>query len=351
MPTSMPTLLERLSNARGVSGNEGDVRDILIEAIRGLADWHRVDPLGNLIAFKKARGTRARSVPKVMVAAHMDEVGLLIVHHESSGQLRFHKVGGIDDRILLSKVVLIGKDQIPGVIGVKPVHLLKQKERDQVVDVENMSIDIGARSKMEAEGVVKIGDYASFATKFGEMGDGVVKGKALDDRSGCAILVELLKGDFPLDLFAVFTVQEEVGARGAQVAAYAVEPTAAFVLESTVCDDLPKTRDVSPTTRLGQGAAITIADNSMIADRRLVDLLMETADANRIPYQIKQPLKGGTDAGRIHTAKEGVPSAVVAVPTRYIHAPVSLLSLRDFESATALMLKTLGQLRGLDDLH
>lgn len=337
-------LLEKLSNARGVSGDEGEVRDLLVGAVRDRADEYRVDPLGNLIAFKKARGTRQRSVLKVMVAAHMDEIGLIIVHHESNGQLRFRKVGGIDDRVLLSKVVLIGKDRIPGVIGSKPIHLLKPKERDQVVDFESMSIDIGAKTKEEAQAAVQVGDYASFATEFGEMGEGLVRGKALDDRTGCAILVDVLKRDFPFDLYGVFTVQEEVGARGAQVAAYALEPDIGFALESTICDDSPKAKDVSPSTRLGAGAAITIADHSMIADRRLVDLLIATATENRIPYQIKQPLKGGTDAGHIHIAREGVPSAVVAVPTRYIHSPVSLLSLADFDHATALTAKTLGRL-------
>lgn len=342
-------LLEELSNAPGVSGNEAQVRDLVINAVRNRVDHYRTDSLGNLIALKKARGTRQRSAPRIMVAAHMDEVGLLIVHHEPNGQLRFRQVGGIDDRVLLSKVVLIGKDKIPGVIGSKPIHLLKSKERDQVAESETMSIDIGAKSREEARAAVKIGDYAVFDTEFGKLGDHLVKGKALDDRVGCAMLLDLLKHDYPFDLYGVFTVQEEVGARGARVAAYSIEPDIAIVLESTVCDDSPKAKDESPTTHLGAGAAITIADNSLIADRRLVTLLIETAEENRIPHQIKQPLKGGTDAGRIHTVKGGVPSAVVSVPTRYIHSPVSLISLQDLESATQLVVKTLGKLnKGLD---
>ena len=164
------------------------------------------------------------------------------------------------------------------------------------------------------------------------------------NRTGCAVLVDLLKRDYAFDLYGVFTVQEEVGGRGARVAAYAIEPDVAFALEGTVCDDSPKTRDISPTTRLGDGAAISVADNSLLSDPRLVKLLVETAQESRIPYQIKQPMKGGTDAGRIHIVKEGVPSVAVAVPTRYIHSPVSLLSLRDYESTTALMSKTLPKL-------
>jgi endoglucanase len=279
-----------------------------------------------------------------MIAAHMDEIGLMIVHHESNGLLRFRKVGGIDDRVLLSKVVLIGKDKVPGVIGNKPIHLLKQKEREQVVEVESMSIDIGCKTKEEAQAVVKIGDYATFATEFAEIGDGLAKGKALDDRAGCAALVEVLRKEHPFDIYGVFTTQEEVGLRGAPVAAYAVEPDIALVLEATVCDDSPKRKDESPTTRLGGGVAITIADKSVLTDRRLVNLFLETAREYHIPFQIKQSVSGSTDAGRISLAREGVPSAVLAVPTRYIHSPVSMLSLRDFENMIALMNRTLPKL-------
>jgi endoglucanase len=172
-----------------------------------------------------------------------------------------------------------------------------------------------------------------------------VTGKAFDDRAGCAVLVELLRGDrFPFDLHAAFTVQEEVGLRGARVAAYAIEPDCAFALEATVADDLPKEKDVSPTTMLGQGPAITVADRSFIADRRLVRLLTSTADQLSIPYQIKQPGVGGTDSGAIHMAREGVPSGTVAVPCRYIHSPVGLLNLDDFDNTVQLMRESLARL-------
>ncbi len=337
-------LLERLSNARGVTGQEREVREILIDAVQDRVDECRVDSLGNLITLKRAQGARRKPALKVMLAAHMDEVGLMIVHHESNGFLRFRKVGGIDDRVLLSKVVLIGNGKIPGVIGVKPIHLLKPKEREQVVDVESMMIDIGAKTKEEAENVIKIGDYASFSTEYAEMDDDIVVGKALDDRAGCAALVELLRRDYPFDLYGVFTTQEEVGLRGAHVAAYAVSPDVAFVLEATVCDDSPKKKDESPTTRLGAGPAITIADKSVIADHRLVNLLIETAKENHLPFQIKQPMLGGTDAGRIHLSQEGIPSAIVAVPTRYLHSPVSILSRQDFDNMIALIAKALPKL-------
>ena len=338
-------ILKELSEAFGVSGGEDEVREIIIEAIKDHVDEYRVDSMGNLIALKKGTG---ESKLKVMVAAHMDEVGLMITHiDEETGALRFRPVGGIDDRILLSKVVLIGQDRLPGVIGVKPVHLLKDEERRRVIKVEQMTIDIGAKSKKEAEKAVKIGDYAVFATGFRQLAeDGLrtVKGKAFDDRAGCAVLIEVLKQRYPFDLYPVFTVQEEVGLRGARVAAYAVEPDAAFVLEGTICDDMPKKKDVSPTTRLGAGPAITIMDRSFIADRGLVKLLVETAEELGIPHQFKQPGLGGTDAGAIHLAKEGIPSVTVAVPCRYIHSPVCLLSLEDFENTARLMKATLGRL-------
>lgn len=336
-------LLEKLSNARGASGNEAEVREIIIEEVKSRVDSYRVDTMGNLITYKQAKGVR-RNALKVMLAAHMDEIGLMIVHADSKGYLKFTKVGGIDDRVLLSKAVLIGKDNRVGVIGSKPAHLLKGKERDQVVESDSMYIDIGAKSKEEALGAVKIGDYATFATEFEKMGDGLVKGKALDDRAGCSLIAELLKRDYPFDLYGVFTVQEEVGLRGARVAAYAIEPDVAFALESTVCDDSPKQKDVSPTTRIGEGPAISVADRTTFADRRLVKLLVETAKDSRIPYQIKQPMIGSTDAGRIHISKAGVPSIAVAVPTRYIHSPVSLMSLEDFDNTLALMVKALPKL-------
>jgi len=332
-------LLEELSNASGVAGNEGEVREKLIAAVKDHVDEYRVDTIGNLITFKRGTGPEPRL--KVMLAAHMDEVGLMIVAIEQNGHLRFRAVGGIDARVLLSKMVYVGKDKIPGVIGVKPIHLLKPKEREQVLEIDQLTIDIGAKSQEEAQGLVKLGDYAAFATTFATLGS-TVKGKALDDRAGCAVLAEVVQGrPYPGDLYAVFTVQEEVGLRGAMVAAYAVSPDLGFALEGTVCDDSPKKKDLSPTTRLGSGPAITIMDRSVIADKRLVRLLMDTAKELDIPYQIKQPGVGGTDAGRIHISKEGVPSVAVAVPCRYIHSPVSLLDLSDFQNTVKLMRATL----------
>ncbi len=327
-------VLEKLSNAFGPSGCESQVRQIILDEIQGQVDEHHTDHLGNLIAVQK--GT-ANAGFKVMVAAHMDEVGFMITHANGDGLLHFVTVGGIDPRVLPAKVVRIGKDKIPGVICIKPVHLTTPQEREHVVEVEQMSIDIGAKDKAEAERSFEKGDYAAFDVAFEDLGN-MVKGKAFDDRAGCAVLVELIKqGPYPFDLYAVFTTMEEVGLRGARVAGYSVMPQAAFVLEGTICDDSPKDKDISPTTEVGKGPAISVMDRSVVADRRLVRLMVETAEAEGIPYQFKQPGMGGTDAGAIHLAQTGVPTVPVSVPCRYIHSPVSILSKSDFDHTVRLM--------------
>ncbi|MCB0165642.1 MAG: M42 family metallopeptidase [Anaerolineae bacterium] len=345
-------ILEELSNAFGVSSVEGEVRKIIVEAVKDYVDSWRIDTIGNLFVTRRRRIETEASPLKVMVTAHMDEVGFIISEVKSSGLLKFKPVGGFDRRILLGKAVVVGSDKVPGVIGLKPVHLVKRGERHTVGSIDSMTIDIGANSDSTR---VKAGDFATFATQFGYLGGqpdavsphaGQVKGKAFDDRAGCAVLVELLKGDYPVDLVAVFTVQEEIGSRGAKVAAYAVEPDLAFILECTAADDLPRQSDEADEgfPRLGDGPAITVMDRSFIADRTLVDLLIETAEAEGLPYQFKRPGIGGTDAGAVHTIREGVPSAVVSVPARYIHAPAAVLDLTDFWNTVKLMTAVLQKL-------
>ena len=340
-------LIQELVEADGVSGHEGAVREVLIKAIEGCADEYRVDALGNLIVVKRGHG--GGTGPKsVMVSAHMDEVGLMVTYVERDGTIRFSPVGGIDSRVVLAKRVRIGDERIPGVIGVKPIHLLEQAERGRVLRFDQMGIDTGMAPDEVARRVTP-GTYVAFDTAFQALDEGglrTVKGKAFDDRAGCAVLVELLKDRYAFDLYAAFTVQEEVGLRGARVAAYAVAPEVAFALEGTVCDDSPKEKDVSPTTRLGAGPALTIMDRSVVCDRRLVRMIVKEAEAAGIPYQFKQPGIGGTDAGAIHIQKEGIPSAVMAVPCRYIHSPVSVMSLNDFDHAVRLMRGALHRLEG-----
>jgi putative aminopeptidase FrvX len=333
-PPEFVERLRQLSEAMGVSGDESAVRKIVLEAIAGHVDEVRTDTLGNILAVKK--GTADRPA-RVMLAAHMDEVGLMIVGLESDGTLRFEAVGGVDDRVLLGQPVIVGHDRLPGIIGAKPVHVLTEAEEKQVVKIDAMRIDIGVSSREAAASKVRLGDRATFATKFAWAGD-TVRGKALDDRTGCTALIEILRGKpFPFDLWAAFTVQEEIGLRGARVAAYAADPLVAFVLEGTVCDDMPKEDDVSPTTELGKGPALSLMDRGAIADRRLADHLVNTAQALGIPYQVKQPGVGATDAGSIHLARAGVPSVALAVPCRYIHAPAALMNLADFRNEITLL--------------
>ena len=337
--------LEQLSNAFGPSGDEGDVRKIIIEAIKPHADEWRVDTMGNLFVTRNHRGKVSGKPLRVMVTAHMDEVGFLISEVKSDGLLEFKPIGGFDQRVLPGKTVVVGKDRLPGVIGVKPIHLLGKDEYNKVGKIDTMTIDIGANSDSDSK--VSAGDYATFATTYSYFGGrarnrkdrGLVKGKAFDNRAGCALLIELLKGDYPIDLIAVFTVQEEIGLRGARVAAYAANPDLAFILECTAADDLPRTDEDADEgyPRLGNGPAITVMDRSFIADRRLVDLLIETATVEKLPYQFKRPGIGGTDAGAIHLAREGIPSAVVSMPARYIHGPASVLDLSDFQTSASLM--------------
>lgn len=346
--------LEQLSNAFGVSSAEGDVRKIILDAAKPYADDWRLDPMGNLFVTRRARGSVVPEVPlRVMVAAHMDEVGFMITKIQKNGRLKFKTVGSFDRRVLLGKAVVVGQNRLPGVIGFKPVHLLKKGQDDRVEEIDSMYIDIGAADE-KANGQVKAGDFATFATAYGRLGGqtrprrdrGLVKGKAFDDRAGCAVLLELLAGDYPVELVAVFTVQEEIGLRGARVAAYAANPDLAFILECTAADDLPQPDDDKNDgiPRLGEGPAITVMDRTFIADRRLVELLVSAAEAAGVPYQYKRPGIGGTDAGPVHVTREGVPTGAVSIPARYIHSPAAVLDLADFWRTVKLMQATLKRL-------
>ena len=328
--------LEKLSNAAGVSGFENEIRQVIKDELSPHVDELYTDTMGNLFATKKGD----ESDLKVMVAAHMDEVGLFVDFIDSKGFVKFKKIGGIDNRVLLSQKVYIGEKKTPGVIGMKPIHLKSASDRQKVVGSDDMAIDVGATSKDTASKLVKIGDPVVFATNFVQSGK-ILRGKSFDDRAGCGVLAELLKRSYPFTLHGVFTVQEESGLRGARIAAYALNPDFGFALEGTTAGDMPSKRDVSPSTNMGAGPAISIMDRTTISDKRLVNLLVDTAKKENIPYQFKRTVTGGTDAGAIHRARGGVPSITVSVPTRYIHAPVSMINLSDFENTAELMYKTL----------
>jgi endoglucanase len=274
----------------------------------------------------------------------MDEVGLMVTDHQGNGSLKFRPVGGLLPPMLAGKRVQVGPDRVPGVIGLVPVHLTKRAARQKAVKMDALSIDVGASNKEGAQGVAKVGDVAAFLTPFVDLGP-TVMGKAFDDRAGCAALIDLVRGEpFSFDLYAVFTVQEEVGLRGARVAAYAVEPDAAIAVDCTPANDMPKKKDESPNTELGKGPAIYILGGRTFSDRRLVDLLMEAGDQDGIPYQVRQPGRGGTDAGGIQLAREGVPVVSVSVPGRYIHSPAAIIAREDFANTPRLIRAALSRL-------
>jgi endoglucanase len=327
-------LLERLCNACAVSGDEGEVRTIVREQLQPIASELKVDALGNVLVTRKGSdGSDDR--PRVMLAAHMDEVGLMITNDEGDGIFRFDTVGTIDVRQLAGKAVWIGKDHVPGIIGAKPIHLVESGEQEKVISLDTLRIDIGPEGKK-----VKIGDRATFATPFTRLGPSV-HAKALDNRLGVATLIELVKSAPPnIDLLAAFTVQEENGLRGARVAAYTFDPDLAIVIDSTPANDLPNWDDSENTqynTRLGAGPAIYVSDSGTISDPRLIRHLMETAEARNIPYQIRQPGGGGTDAGAIHKQRAGIPSVSVSVPGRYHHTAVAIARIADWGNTLKLL--------------
>jgi endoglucanase len=330
----MNELLQKLSNAVGVSGAEKEVRQLIKDEIADHVDeWH-VDSLGNLIALKKGTGELDLTV---MVDAHMDEVGLMITEVDAQGTAKFMTVGGLSGDVLLGKTVQVGDKKLTGVIGAKPIHLLKtQVERTKSVLPNAMRIDIGASSKDEGAGKMKVGDCATFLAEYEEWGDMAV-GKALDNRCGCTILINLLKGDpYPFDLHAVFSVQEEIGLRGAAVAARGIAPDVALILETTPAYDLPNENDVSPNVMLGEGASIYVMDSMAIQSPRLVSHIMQTAEENGIPFQLRQPGGGGTNTGPVQLSHAGTLSATIAVPERYAHAPYGMINLNDFAAAQQL---------------
>ena len=331
----MSDLLRELCDAIGVSGDEGDIRKIVLRHIEDHVDEIEIDPMGSILAVK--RGTGALDL-RVLAAAHMDEVGMMIIGHDSDGLMRFRAVGGLDARILPGARVLVGPQRVPGIVAWTPIHLNRKTD---TVSIDRLRIDVGASSRDAAQGVAERGDLVAFASEYVEIGTNA-RGKAFDDRAGCASLIKLVQGDpYPFDLHVAFTVQEEVGLRGAVVAAQRIQPDIAFVLETTACHDLPQDPDEpdqTTITKLGNGPAITVMDRSMISDPRLVRHLVAVADAEGIPHQFRSPQHaGGTDAGVIHRTGTGVPSVVVANPCRYLHGPYLMMNLADWENQSRLL--------------
>ena len=318
-------LLTRLCNTVSVSGDEQEVRAIVLEELRDFADVTKVDAMGNVLVRREGAG---EDRVRVMIAAHMDEVGFMIVKDEGDGVFEFRVIGGVDPRQLVGKPVIIGRDHVPGVIGAKAIHLTTPEERKQVLKVDQLRIDVGPGGDSK----VKVGDRATFVTKLAILGPSI-RSKALDDRLGVFNLIQLLKhAPENVDLLAAFTVQEELGLRGAKTAAYAFDPEIGIAMDSTPANDLPHydgLPNTSHNTRLGNGPAIYLMDRGTIGDQRLIKWLVDSAEAGKIPWQYRQPGLGGTDAGEIHKTRAGVPSVSVSVPQRYLHSAAGLIRIED----------------------
>ncbi len=324
------TFLKELSELHGVSGNEGAVRRFIREKVTPLCDEVFTDTMGNLYARRKKEGA-----PVIALTAHMDEVGMMIRKIRDDGELEY-ACTGLDPRVMPGRRVAIGKDAVPGVIGTKPIHLQSDEDYEASVPHKELTIDIGARDKDDAEKYVKIGDYACFTTRFEELGEGLFTGKALDDRVGCAVLMALLKQEYDCDLYAAFTVQEEVGLRGANLVADHVRPDLVLNFEGTTANDMPQAKGHETVTSVGKGPAITFMDRGTIVDVRLFDALRETARVHEIPFQLRKGTNGRTDMGRIHTDLGGCRAGGISLPCRYIHSAQSVASWEDMKNMILL---------------
>lgn len=315
-------LLEKLTRINSPSGSEGAIRELIENEIKDYCDEIGTDALGNLIAHKKGNGA------KIMFAAHMDEIGVAVSFIDDNGFIRFTAVGGLCVKELCGCKVRFANGTV-GVIG------SEEESFDKKADIKKLYIDVGAKNKKDAEKKVKIGDSAAFIGGYYKSGDTVIS-KALDNRAGCYVLIEAMKKITAAenDLYFVFTVQEEVGLRGAKTAAFAIEPDFAVAVDVTDTGDTPDAPLMAVS--LGKGAAIKVMDRSVLCDSDVRTHMLETAKANKIPYQLEIMTDGGTDAGAIHLSKSGVKTGGISVPTRYIHSPSEMASVSDIKACIAL---------------
>jgi endoglucanase len=341
---SIKELQQKLSSLIGVSGHEEDVSNFILNEIetQALADKAWIDPLGNVLAIKE--GTNKDN--RILLDAHIDEIGFMISHIEKKGFLRFVLIGSFDTRILLGQSVILKSNTseiFHGIIGSKPPHLTSLEERKKQVEVSNMYIDIGLTSEEQVQdNNISIGTVGTLFSTFEEFPNGMVKGKAFDDRTGCNVLLHIMKllkrsGQYTDTVLFNFAVQEEVGRKGTITGAYSLNPTIALAIENTTAADVPGIRESENPVDIGKGPAITIADRSMISHPKINERIIKNAKIENIPFQIKKPLYGRTDAGYIHISRRGVPSSVVSVPCRYIHSPTSLLKLEDLYETIRLI--------------
>ncbi len=337
----MIKLLKKLANTYGISGYENDVSKIVEDEFNKFMDEVRIDKMGNVI------GVRKGGKPSIMIAAHMDEIGLMVKSIDKDGFIKFVKIGGWFDQILLNtRVVVHGKKDVYGVIGSKPPHLMKEDERNKGIKADDMFIDIGAKSREEVEKLgIKIGTPISIDMELKELINGRMTGKALDDRIGVAMMIEAVrKARGEATIYAVGTVQEEVGLKGARTAAFSLNPDIAIVCEVAIAGDHPGIEEKNRNIKVDGGAVITVADASgrgLISHPAVLRWLQNIAEKNKIPYQLEVSEGGTTDAAVIHLTREGVPSGVISVPTRYMHSGVEIASINDIRNATKLLTKAI----------
>lgn len=340
----MIELMKELCALPGPSGCEDAVRAFVLKRVKPFADEIRTDAIGNVMVFRK--GAKALDRP-VAVCAHMDEVGVIIKKITEDGMLKFGFVGGVDPRVVIGRPVRFG--DVPGVIGIKAVHLTTAAERRTMPKTKNLYIDIGATSRAAAEKLVSLGDYGVFDSAVVEFGDGLIKAKAIDDRVGCAALLRLLEDKPPVDTWFCFTVQEETGLRGAASMAFALDPGFAMVLEGTTAADLAEVKGADAVCRVRGGVVLPFMDGATIYDAALFELLRDACTKRGIPWQTKTRVAGGTDAGRIHRSRAGVRVCAAAAPVRYIHSPSSVAAKADCEAVLAAARAFLEELGGDDE--
>lgn len=329
----MSDYLKDLCLLNAVSGNEESVRNFIIDKIKEFCEYS-VDNLGNVIALRKGRKTPDK---KLMVAAHTDEVGLIITSIRSDGTLTFDAVGGIDSAVIIGKKVKIGKAELNGVVGSKAVHKLSAKQRDEAPEISDLYIDFGATDKQNAEKNVNVGDYAYFDSDYIEFGNRRIKAKAIDDRAGCAIMLSLIEEEPEYDTWFVFNVQEEIGLRGSTVSAYTVQPDIAIVLEATTAADIDGASGAERVCEVGKGPVVSFMDRSTMYDKELYKTAFSLADELGISCQTKSMIAGGNDSGAIHISGKGVRTIAVSLPCRYLHSPSCVISAQDYDDTYTLV--------------
>lgn len=343
-------LLRSICEAPGAPGFEHAIRDLLIQEVEPLVDAIRVDNIGNIVAIVEGKD----SSKTIMAAAHMDEIGFMVRHIDDNGFIKFLPLGGFDAKTLTAQRVIVhGKKDVIGVMGVKPIHVMTAAERGKMPEVTDFYIDLGM-SAAEVKKIVSVGDSVTRERDLVEMGD-CVNVKSLDNRAGCYMLVEALREikksrkKPPFTIAAAFTVQEEVGLRGAQVGAIDIQPDFAIALDVTIAFDTPGAAPHEYVSKLGEGAAIKLYDGSLIADRRMVEYMQTTADANKIKWQVEMLPAGGTDAGAMQRfVPGGAITGAISVPVRNVHQVIEMAHKKDLDACADLLSACLMNLDGWD---